>query len=154
MFFGIRRAEAGEDTRRVCEEILRSLPAWFGIESALLEYAAQGAVLPTWIGAGHDGPVGFVTLREHFPESAEINCIAVRPEFHRRGLGRALLLAAEEHARGRGAGYLQVKTMGPSRPNREYAETLEFYRGVGFARLEELKGFWNGLPCLVLVKRL
>jgi hypothetical protein len=50
--------------------------------------------------------------------------------------------------------YLQVKTMGPSRPNREYAETLKFYEAVGFTKLEELHGLWPGLPCLVLVKAL
>lgn len=47
-----------------------------------------------------------------------------------------------------------VKTMGPSKPSAECAATLEFYLGMGFARLEEFQGAWPGIPCLVLAKSL
>jgi ribosomal protein S18 acetylase RimI-like enzyme len=81
-----------------------------------------------------------MTLRTHFPKAAEIHCIAARPEFHRRGVGRALIAFAERHLAAQGVEFLQVKTMGPSRPNREYAMTTEFYRAVGFVELEEFIG--------------
>lgn len=53
-----------------------------------------------------------------------------------------------------GVEYLQVKTLGPSRPNAEYALKKKFYERVGFVPLEELSGIWPGVPCLILVKRI
>jgi GNAT superfamily N-acetyltransferase len=41
--------------------------------------------------------------------------MGIVPEQHRRGIGTALLAAAEEAARADGVEYLQVKTLGPSR---------------------------------------
>jgi GNAT superfamily N-acetyltransferase len=140
------------------EAILRSLPDWFGIESAILNYVREAGVYPTYL-AGLSGcdDAGFITVRTHrphAPQAGEIHCMAVRQEFHRRGLGRALVGFAESALRSQGVRYLQVKTMGPSRPNHEYAETLKFYKAMGFTPLEELLGFWDGLPCLILVKQL
>jgi GNAT superfamily N-acetyltransferase len=81
--------------------------------------------------------------------------MAVRPEAHFRGLGRALVEAAEAHARGLGVEYLQVKTLGPSRPDENYAATRRFYTSAGFRPLEEFSRIWDEQnPCLVLVKRL
>lgn len=53
-----------------------------------------------------------------------------------------------------GVEYLQVKTLGPSRPNAEYALTKKCYERVGFVPLEELSGMWPGVPCLSLVKHI
>jgi len=50
---------------------------------------------------------------------------------------------------------MQVKTLGPSRPNEEYARTRAFYEVMGFRPLEEFPQFWDEKnPCLILVKRL
>ena len=47
-----------------CEAVLRSLPEWFGIESALLAYARNTAELSTFVALNNDGLVGFVSLRK------------------------------------------------------------------------------------------
>ena len=52
---------------------------------------------------------GFITVRQHFDRSAEIHCIAVLPTWHRRGVGRAMIEFTENHLRGRGVEFLQVK---------------------------------------------
>ena len=81
--------------------------------------------------------------------------MAVRPEAHHGGIGRALVAAAETHARGLGVEYMQVKTLGPSRPDDGFARTRAFYEAVGYRPLEEFKQIWDkNNPCLVLVKRL
>jgi GNAT superfamily N-acetyltransferase len=81
--------------------------------------------------------------------------MAVRPEAHRRGIGRALVEAAESYARGLGVEYMQVKTLAASRPDEEYARTRTFYEALGFRPLEEFPRIWDAdNPCLVLVKRL
>jgi GNAT superfamily N-acetyltransferase len=150
----VARAPSSEATARACEDILRSAPDWFGIEESLLMYARNTARLPTWLARVGAREAGFITVERHFPQSAEIHCIAVRPDLHRRGVGRALLDAAEADCRATGASFLQVKTKGPSRPNEHYARTLRFYLGMGFTPLEEMLTLWKGVPCLLLVKKL
>jgi GNAT superfamily N-acetyltransferase len=139
----------------VCIPILRLLPEWFGIEAAILNYEREIDHLSTFL-AKLDGQVlGFLSLKQHFPASAEIYVMGVRPEAHRRGIGRALVTAAEAHARGLGIEYMQVKTLGPSCPDDGYARTRTFYEAMGFRSLEEFRQIWNeNNPCLILVKRL
>jgi GNAT superfamily N-acetyltransferase len=135
---------------RICEAVLRSLPEWFGIEEATAAYIRDVAELPTFA-AGDDA---LLSLKLHFPRAAEVYVMGVRRERHRDGLGRALLGAAEEWLRARGGQYLQVKTLGPSRPDENYARTRAFYEAMGFVPLEELHGLWEGSPALILVKHL
>ena len=139
----------------VCEPILRSLPQWFGVEEAVVQYVHDIEDLPTFLAADDGRTIGFLTLKEHFPEAAEVHVMGIRPEYHRRGLGRALVGRAEEWLRSRGGEYLQVKTLSPARPSEEYARTRAFYRALGFRPLEEFPLLWDpAYPCLLLVKAL
>ena len=138
-----------------CEEILRALPEWFGLDEANEQHARDIRRFET-LGAWHgNGLVGFVTIRPHFEHSAEIQVMGVRVASHRRGVGTALLAAAERSLRERGERWLQVKTLGPSRENEPYERTRAFYRARGFEPLEELATLWDANnPCLLMVKRL
>ncbi len=139
----------------VCIPILRMLPDWFGIEAAILDYEHEIERLPTFLAKADGSVLGFLSLKQHNPFSAEIYVMAVRPEAQRGGIGRALVTTAETHARGLGVEYVQVKTLGPSRQNEEYARTRVFYEALGFRPLEEFKRIWDeNNPCLVMVKRL
>jgi GNAT superfamily N-acetyltransferase len=135
---------------RLCERVLRALPEWFGIEEATAAYIRDVADLPTF-GIGDDA---LLSLKLHTPRAAELYVMGVRPELHGRGLGTALLLAAEQYLRGQGVEYLHVKTLGPSDPDPGYARTRQFYEARGFVPLEELHDLWEQNPCLLLVKRL
>ncbi|MBN2149661.1 MAG: GNAT family N-acetyltransferase [Anaerolineales bacterium] len=138
-----------------CAAILRLLPEWFGIEQATQQYIQDSAVLPTFL-ASQDGLVlGFLTLRLHTPYAAEIHVMGVRPEAHGKGVGRALLQAAEQHLRSLGVEYLQVKTLSQRHPDTNYVRTRAFYLAMGFRPLEEFPLLWGEAnPCLQLVKRL
>lgn len=142
------------DEGRLPDAILRSLPDWFGIEEATRMYAEETMRLAAWVAEISGEPAGFIAIKRHFPETADIFVIAVQPEHHRRGVGRALVEHGAAWARGEGCRLMMVKTMGPSRPNAEYAATLRFYLGMGFARLEEFQGVWPGMPCLALARAL
>ena len=142
--------ELGAVTRRLLDE----LPDWFGIPEANDEYVASATRLPGYLAKDDGDPVGVLLVDRHFPEAAEIHLIAVAPAHHRRGVGRALIDAAEADARSTGARLLQVKTLGPSRPDPGYDKTRMFYLAAGFLRLEELLDLWEGNPCLVMVKPL
>ena len=136
---------------RICRKILADLPGWFGLPESNARYEREVADLPTFA-VGDDA---FLSLKLQSSEAAEVYVMGVRQELHGRGLGTALLEAAEQHLRGRGVTYLQVKTLGPSHPSERYAQTRRFYVSRGFAPLEELGGIWGeDNPTLILVKHL
>ena len=135
----------------VCRDILLELPQWFGIPSAVDAYAAA-AGRETMIGCAIGGTLaGIAVLRSSSAVAADLHVLAVRPHFHRRGVGRRLVEAAKVWARNGGRRFLTVKTLGPSRPSEEYAATRRFYEAVGFLPLEELEGVWPGNPCLLML---
>lgn len=141
----------------VVEEMLRELPEWFGIEAAIRDYAEHAGRNPTYTASDDRGRVlGLLVLTFHGPTSAEVHLLAVRPAAHRRGIGRALMAAAERDLQDAEVGFLQVKTLGPSRPDPHYDATRAFYLALGYTPLEEhpTDSLWDGNPCLVLVKHL
>jgi GNAT superfamily N-acetyltransferase len=136
-----------------CREILDSVPSWFGIPEANDSYVAFADTHDTWVAySTQREPIGLVSGQSHFPEMAEIEVIAVRPEWHRAGVGRALVEVFEAHHRRRGAQLLEVKTLGPSHPDEGYRSTRAFYRGIGFIPVEELWIWGPDNPALILCK--
>lgn len=140
------------------EPILRALPQWFGIEQATQMYICEAGQQPTFLAVDveHDnGPVGFLTLLRHSPYSAEIYVMGVLPEYHRRGVGRALVYAAERQLRAEGVCFFQVKTLSNKHPDPGYQKTRAFYLAMGFRLLEEFPDLWGAHnPCWQLVKAL
>jgi GNAT superfamily N-acetyltransferase len=136
-----------------CEQVLCALPDWFGRPAANQEYIRELSLFSTFAVERDGCTAGFINLREHNAGSWEINCLALEPGLHRRGVGRQLVEYAEAWLRGRGVSLLHVKTLAPSRPDAFYARTREFYRAVGFRPLFETAELWGpATPCLVLVK--
>jgi ribosomal protein S18 acetylase RimI-like enzyme len=139
----------------VCVPILRALPDWFGIEKAILEYEQAIGQLPTFLAKSGGSVMGFLSLKQHNSFSAEIYVMAVHPEAQHGGMGRALAEAAEAHSRELGVEYMQVKTLGPSRPDEGYTRTRAFYAALGYRPLEEFPQIWGEQnPCLIMVKKL
>ncbi len=138
-----------------CAPILRALPGWFGIESAVQHYLDEIDELPTFLALSEGQVAGFLALKVHTDYAGEIYVMGVRPEAHRRGTGRALVEAAEAWLREQDVEYLQVKTLGPSHPDPGYAKTRAFYAQMGFRPLEEFLTLWDEHnPCLLMIKRL
>ena len=99
----------------VCIPIVRSLPEWFGIEAAIVSYAAAIDHLPTFLAGNPAGVGGFLSLKQHNPYAAEVHIMGVRRECQRTGIGRRLLQDAEAWLRSQNVEYLQVKTSGASK---------------------------------------
>jgi ribosomal protein S18 acetylase RimI-like enzyme len=139
----------------VCEPILRALPPWFGIESALQYYVQTIETLPTLLARVSGASAGFLTLKQHNAYSAELYVLGVYPQYRRQGVGRALVQRSEEILRQRGVEYLQVKTLSAAHPDPHYVETRAFYLAQGFRPLEELPELWGEHnPCLLMIKAL
>ncbi|HEX2907112.1 MAG TPA: GNAT family N-acetyltransferase [Phototrophicaceae bacterium] len=127
----------------MCEPILRSLPDWFGIEAATQQYIQDTDTYPTFIAYDGNQAVGFLTLKEHTEYAAEIQVMGIRSEYHRQGIGRALLQRAEAYLKQKGLRFLQVKTLSSKHPDGGYGKTRAFYLGMGFMPLEEFPDLWG-----------
>lgn len=153
---GVEIREIAQDRGAICNDLLRSLPLWFGIESAIQRYVSDVESMATFVAyAEDDKPVGLTSLNLHNEYTAELHVIAVHPKFHRQGIGRALVAAVETHLRQRSYRFLSVKTLSPSRPNKEYEQTRKFYFALGFRPVEEFETLWGEAnPCLLMIKAL
>lgn len=135
------------------EPILRALPQWFGIEEATQSYIDDAGLNPTLLAVDDAKPVGFLTIMQHSERAAEIYVMGVLPEYHRKGVGRLLLEAAESELREKGVRYLQVKTLSPKYPDEGYKRTRAFYEAMGFVLLEEFPEIWGPQnPCWQMIK--
>ena len=97
--------------------------------------------------------MGLLTLLRHSRYAAEVYVMAVLPELHRQGIGRALLGHAEGILAAEGVEFLQVKTLAPSKPDHAYDGTRAFYLAYGFRPLEEFRNLWDAEnPALQMIK--
>ena len=140
----------------VCEKILRSLPDWFGSESSICGYVEEVGQLPTFTAETEGGAVGFLSLKVHNRYAAEVYVMGILTGWHRQGLGRAMLSAAEKWLVAQEIEYLQVKTLADTHPDPFYARTREFYLRMGFRPLEvfDEKMWGSENPCLLMVKKI
>lgn len=149
----IERHPSGD--RDAVRAILADLPEWFGRPEATEAYVTAAGTLPNYFAVTPDGEqIGVVLIEEHFPETAEIHLMAVKRDWHRRGVGSALLSKLEGDLLARGTRVLTVKTLGEAHPDEGYRRTRLFYEAQGFFRLEEFADLWPGTPCLFMAKLL
>ena len=136
-----------------CRRILEALPAWFGLPASVEDYVATADRSPTVVASRGDEDVGLLTIVTHSRYAAEVYVMAVLPEFHRQGIGRAMLVHAEGLLAADGVEFLQVKTRGPSKPDEGYDKTRAFYLAYGFRPLEEFPELWDAEnPALQMIK--
>ena len=147
--------EITERRGALCREILATLPDWFGIPEAVDEYVRVADTLPVFAAYDGDRALGMVSVLRHYDAAGEIHVMGVRPEAHRRGVGRALVERVEQMLIDEGREFLTVKTLSPSAPNEPYDRTRAFYLGLGFRLLEEFPTLWDPRnPAVLMIKPL
>lgn len=151
----IEISQLHEGQGAACNQVLRSLPKWFGIEDAIVQYVHDVEGMLMYVATFDGEAVGIISIHLHNEWTAEVHVLAVREPCHRHGIGSQLLAQAEMKLRDLEIEYLAVKTLSPSKENAEYEKTRRFYFARGFRPLEEFKTLWGPAnPCWFMVKRL
>lgn len=153
--FTIKLINNPDDKAQITEKILRKLPEWFGIEEAILNYIEASRDKVFYAAYDGDEEIGFFYLQSHNLHTAELYVIGLLEQYHRHGIGRNLILKAEQYLRANNYRFLMVKTLGESRQNEHYDRTRQFYQSIGFYPLEEFTEIWGKEnPCLIMVKNI
>jgi GNAT superfamily N-acetyltransferase len=138
-----------------CAALLERLPQWFGMPESNAHFIETLDYLPAFVATDNDRVIGFLAVERHGEHAAEITVMGIEPSMHRRGIGRALVTAAEAWCNDNEVQFLHVKTRGPSTYDEAYERTRRFYVGVGFTPLYESRTEWGAEnAALVLVKHL
>ena len=132
MSITVRRESDPARKRALHRQLTGLLGDWFGKDSANAHYEDMAAALDGFVAEVEGTPRGLLLLKHAWPTSAEIYWMGVEPAFHRHGVGRALVAAAEADARGRGLKWLRVSTLHPDVAYEPYQRTRRFYEGLGF----------------------
>lgn len=131
-----------------------ALPEWFGLQETKEDYIQETENMPM-LGCFDDEDIciGFLSLKDSTPDSAEIYVMGIMPEYHHHGGGSALMLATEESVKSTEKDFLFVKTLSSDHPDPYYAKTRQFYAKMGFRELTVLPMIWGKEnPCLIMVK--
>ena len=151
--FVIEEVKDANQKMAVVAEVLKDLPEWFDIPESTQAYIEGAKTLQVWAAYQESDLVGFVSLSYSSEDCAEIDCLGIKKAHQGRGIGSQLLAILESEARKK-VDYLQVKTVAEG-SNKDYDRTNDFYRGLGFKKLEIFPQLWNPQnPCQILIKKL
>jgi len=140
-----------ETKSEICNDVLRSLPDWFGDEESLMEYVAGVQDKPFYAVMDGDAAVGFVSVLAHNQYTAEIYVMGIKEPYHRQGLGRKIVEVCKDFCRANDMEFLTVKTLDAGRESASYEKTRKFYYSVGFKPLEVFTTIWGEVnPCLFM----
>ena len=118
--------------RRLIEELTAGLGLWFGRPESNRHYAERAEALEGWAARRDGRDLGLLLFKRHSAASTEIYWLGVDPDYHRDGIGRALVELVEGQRREQGVRYLFVMTLHPDDPYEQYQRTRRFYESMGF----------------------
>ena len=151
----VKKITSSEEKSEICNKILRLLPQWFGIESAIVDYVKDIKTMETWASYVNDELAGFISINKHNAATAEIHIMGVIESFHKKGIGKILIKETEKYLAEQKFKYLTVKTLSELRADESYEKTRHFYLAVGFNPVEVFKTLWGEHnPCLLLIKNI
>lgn len=95
-------------------KIMHSLPDWFSPPEDIEKKAIIHKDYPFFSAYEGDNAIGFLALKLHNEYTAEIFNMGVIKDYHRKGIGDALVKAVEAYCKSKGLKYLTVKTLDSS----------------------------------------
>lgn len=147
----IKYIEDKDTKEKICKNILKQLPEWFGQKSGVSQYAKESRVSDLWAYFDNDKPVGFIVMKETSPYTVEISVMGVLKSNQRRGIGVELFKSLYDFAKNSNYEFVQVKTVRLGK-YACYDTTNLFYRKIGFKELECIDDLWNkDNPCQIYI---
>ena len=122
-----------------CDDILASLPGWFGVQEGIDECARAVRAQAGLVCETRGEVIGFLTVIRPSPRSAQISWLAVHARHRGRGAGTALVERLVHDLTAQGVHLLVVETLSDrDDPGPAYAATRAFYLARGFVPAAEL----------------
>lgn len=147
----IKQIKDNNEKQKIARDILGALPDWFGIKEAREEYITDSMNQTFFAAIENECPVGFLCLKKTGEATIELAVMGILEDYHRRGIGRRLFVAAKEYAKKQGYVFIQVKTVQMGRYD-IYDNTNRFYLSLGFKEFEVLPTLWDEHnPCQIYV---
>ena len=150
----IEQIKDADTKRTIARNVLEALHDWFEVDESREQYIAESAD-QIFLAAKQDARyVGFLCLKQTGDATVELAVMGVLKEYHRSGLGRALVQEAERIAKDAGFSFMQVKTVRMG-VYEDYDRTNLFYLSCGFRELEVIEAIWGAEnPCQIYIKSL
>lgn len=134
-------------------KIMKSLPKWFSPPEDIEKKSVLHRDMPFFAAFYEGNVIGFIALKIHNEYTVEMFNLGVLEEYHRQGVGSALLAAVESYCRENNFKFITVKTLDSSAEYEPYERTRAFYRKSGLYPLEVFPLYWNEEnPCLFMGK--
>ena len=134
-------------------EVMNSLLKWFSPPEGIQKKSLEHRDMPFFAALDGTKVIGFVAVKVHNEYTVELYDFGVLEEYHRQGIGHAMLMTVESYCRENEYKFITVKTLDSSVKYEPYERTRAFYVKNGFYPLEVFPLFWNKEnPCLFLVK--
>lgn len=94
---------------------------------------------------------GFIALKKTSEYTVEIYVMGVKKKYHRHHIGQKLFREFYQYAKQAGYEFIQVKTVQKGY-YKEYDQTNEFYKQIGFRELECFETLWEkSNPCQIYI---
>lgn len=154
--FSIIEINDNEKKYHYTKEILEKLPDWFGNEQSNEEYAQGSRECPYWAAFDNEqNCIGFFALKVHYSYTGDIYVCGVLPEYHNKGIGKAIYKEVEQFFVKKDCKYVIVKTLSEKANYEPYDKTRKFYESIGFESLITLTEMWDEEnPCLIMIKQI
>ena len=138
---------------RICEEVLRALPKWFGIEEAVCEYVDNVKECLFVTATLYKKVIGFCAVSVNYDINADLYVLGIFEEFHGRRIGKRMMEFVNSYCKRNAIPYMTVKTLSEKHSDENYRKTRLFYESCGFRAFEEFPTLWGeDNPCLYMLK--
>jgi len=128
--------------------LVQGLEGWFDEHARAIAIPTDVKHQTVFVASEGEELLGFVSLYV-MEGRLNIGWIGVRRDWHRRGVGSALMARTEAHARELGLGTLAVYTLGDGVDYEPYERTRQFYYKHGFRITRRSKTDSEACPELI-----
>lgn len=130
----------------LCRQITIDLPEYFGLPAINEHYALGVKSKINFAAKLREKFVALLSMDFPYPSNGNIYWMGILRDYHRTGIGMALVDEAVRYAKEKGARTMTVETLAESESDENYLKTYRFYQACGFSPMFNLKpqGYeWN-----------